>query len=405
MSKSSVKNGVGTMAATGLVLVAWLATPANQAQQPTFRSATDLLIVETQVVDRNGRPIPSLLPGAFEVTVGGKRRTVVSADLVDYAAGFSGEAGFGTVLPSGVPPPREGRLYVIAVDENSFTDRSLPPMLEEAKRFLAKLQPQDHVAVYGFPTSKTFVTPTRDRQAVRAALGPALGVRVPPESRYKLSPSEIIDLTVPDRETLADVVERECPTDRSVCPQAVMQEAKFLASYAEAQARQSMGGLRALFSALAPVPGRKTVILLSGGMLSSDRMGGRPDISTPSKDAGRQAAEANATLYILHADTHFDDLLNLRRGHGARGPQIRDTSQMAEGLDYVAGTANGHLINVKAGSAAPAFDRIVSETAAYYILGVATDPKDRDGKVHFISVKVKEPSGATVRHRLSMVVK
>jgi hypothetical protein len=47
-------------------------------------------------------------------------------------------------------------------------------------------------------------------------------------------------------------------------------------------------------------------------------------------------------------------------------------------------------INISAGTAEYAFDRVLRETSAYYILGVATEPKDRDGKVHFISVKVKD---------------
>jgi hypothetical protein len=248
------------------------------------------------------------------------------------------------------------------------------------------------------------VQPTRDRAKVQAVLGPALGVRTPPESSYNLSPSEIIDLSVGDKDVHARVVEREC-TEQKICPGAILMEAKFLGSYLEAQARQSMNGLKALFGSLAPIPGRKTVVLLSGGLLSSDRVGGRPDVSNPTRDAGKHAADANASLYIIHADSHFDDMMSATKGRGARAPNIRDTAQMAEGLDYVAGSANGHLINVSAGTAEYAFDRVLRETQAFYILGVATEPADRDGKVHFISVKVKEPKGAKVRHRTSMVIK
>lgn len=245
---------------------------------------------------------------------------------------------------------------------------------------------------------------TRDRAMVRASLGPALGVRTPPDSSYHLSPSEIIDLSAGDKEVHSRVVEREC-METKICPGAIIMEARFLGSYYEAQARQSMNGLKALLGSLAPIPGRKTVVLLSGGLLSSDRIGGRPDVSTPARDAGKHAADANASLYVIHGDSHFADMMSVSKGRGARAPSIRDTAQMAEGLDYVAGSANGHLINVSAGTAEYAFDRVLRETAAFYILGVATESADRDGKVHFISVKVKQPKGATVRHRTSMVIK
>jgi VWFA-related protein len=389
------------------VLGAVTVVSAAQEQRPTFRAATDVLVVETQVVDSEGRPLLTLGPDAFEVTVGGKRRTVVSADLVRYAPGEGPASTVATPASAprpGVPLPEAGRLFIIAVDEHSFTDKNLLPMMEQARRFLDKLQPQDHVAVFGFPTSRTFVQPTRDRAVVKAALGPALGVRTPPDSSYNLSPSEIIDLSAGDKEVHSRVIERECSEQR-ICPAAILMEAKFLGSYLEAQTRQSMNGLKALFGSLAPIPGRKTIVLLSGGLLSSDRIGGHPDVSTPTRDAGKYAADANASLYVIHSDSHFADMMSVSKGRGARAPNIRDTAQMAEGLDYVAGSANGHLINVSAGTAEYAFDRVLRETQAFYILGVATEPADRDGKVHFIDVKVKQSKGVKVRHRTSMVIK
>jgi VWFA-related protein len=384
-----------------------------QEQRPTFRAAADLLVVEAQVVDRDGQPIPVLGPDAFEVTVGGKKRTVVSADLVQYAEG-RGAGGVrppsgAPTAPSSIPKAEDGRLFIFAVDEHSFTDKQLAPMMEEARKFLDKLQPQDHVGLFGFPTSKTFVNPTRNHNVVRQALGPALGVRTPPDSNFNLSPGEIIDLSAGDKSVQERVGDRECPEGppvvRSSCINGAVQEAKFLGSYYESHAKQSMAGITALFKSLAGVPGRKTVVLLSGGMLAADRIGGRPDISAIAKATGQGAADANATLYVLHANTTFDDMMSVRRGRGARTPDIRDTAQMALGLQYVAGAANGYLIDVGTGSAEVGFNRVLRETAAFYILGVATEPGDRDGKVHFISVKVKEPKDTTVRHRNSMVVK
>jgi VWFA-related protein len=391
-----------------LIATAFVLSPLPQ--QPTFRSVTDIVVVETQVIDGDGRPIEGLRADSFEVKVDGRVRQVMSADLVRYSEGVN--ASSLKMSPESapsenrlVPRAEDGRLFVIAVDEHSFTDQQFLPMLQEARRFLSKLRPQDSVGVFGFPTSHTSVNPTRDHAAVLAALTPALAVRTRPQSTYHFSPSEIIDVSAGDGEVILRVRERECLPNDSACGRGILPEARFLGSYYESQARQSMSGLRSLFRSLASVPGRKTVVLLSGGLLSSDRIGGRPQISTVVTEAGREAAAANATLYVLHADTHFEDAMSVRQGRGARAPDIRDTAQMAEGLDYLAGSANGHLINIRAGTAEYAFDRVIRETAAFYILSVATEPRDRDGKTHFISVKVKQPRGLTVRHRNSMTIK
>lgn len=379
-----------------------------QAPQPTFRAATDLIVVETQVVNSDGRPIPSLQPSDFRVKVGGRERKVVSATFVQYTDGTEGltasrVAGTGGPLPAGVPPPDEGRIFVIAVDEYSFRDNQLLPQLQETHAFLDRLQPEDQVALYGFPTGRTLINLTRDREVIRKALSPALGGYGVPKSAYNLSASEIIDLTAGDREVLSIVVARECSGLDRVCPSAVLAEARMLAAEHEGRASTSLRGLRDLFKSLAPIPGRKTVVLLTGGMLEGDRVGGRPSIASRATQAGRDAALANATLYVIHRDDHFLEAMSVSKGRGARAPNIRDTAQMAAGLEFLAGAANGHLINVSAGTSEFAFSRVLRETAAYYILGVEPEARDRDGKVHYIEVSVPEHK-STVRHRTTLAI-
>ena len=67
-------------------------------------------------------------------------------------------------------------------------------------------------------------------------------------------------------------------------------------------------------SGLAGYQGRKTVVVLSGGMLVSDRPGGRPDIGELPKVLGQAAAEANIAIYALHVDNTFLDETSARVG-------------------------------------------------------------------------------------------
>src|SRR5947207_10830668 len=51
-------------------------------QQPVFRSAVDVIAVDVQVVDRDGNPIGEIGPDAFQVSINGQKRKVVSAQFV-----------------------------------------------------------------------------------------------------------------------------------------------------------------------------------------------------------------------------------------------------------------------------------------------------------------------------------
>src|SRR4051794_17496192 len=56
---------------------------ATQKPPTTFRSGLDLIAIDVQVIDRDGIPVEGLGPDKFEVTINGRKRRVVSADLVE----------------------------------------------------------------------------------------------------------------------------------------------------------------------------------------------------------------------------------------------------------------------------------------------------------------------------------
>src|SRR5574342_752639 len=66
-------------------------TAAGQASQtpPTrFRTGIDLIAVDVQVIDRDGHPIGELGPDKFEVKINGRRRRVVTAELIRPETGL-----------------------------------------------------------------------------------------------------------------------------------------------------------------------------------------------------------------------------------------------------------------------------------------------------------------------------
>ncbi len=379
----------------------------QKPQAPVFRGGVDLVAVDVQIIDKEGRPIPSLGPSDFEVSIGSGRRRVVSADFIRCSESApASEADAARPAPAAGAPamPRQpsGRIIVLAVDEHSFRTAAARAAMQAASRFLDHLEPDDRVGLFAYPTGANRLNLTRDHAEVRKELDSIVGLLNVPRSRYNLSVTEVVDITAGDTDALNSAVARECPRDARNCAREIRTEALSLGSLFEMEVAQSLNGLHGLLESLARVPGRKTLVVVSGGLLATDRPGGRPDLRTETMALGREAAAANASLYGLHMDSSFLDAFSADK----RSPtpaMMRDSTVLGLGLDLFTGAAGGALMRVEAGTGDRAFERVLRETSAYYLLGVEPSDADRDGRAHFIRVKVKQ-RGATVRSRNSVVI-
>jgi VWFA-related protein len=371
-------------------------------QAPTIRSGVDLVAVDVQVVDGQGEPVANLTPADFEVTIDGRRRPVVSAELVKYSgsSGPSPESGASAAVPAAGGVARPRRMFIIAVDEHSIRVGAARAATEAARRFVDRLGPDDLVGLHAYPTAVAHTDLTNDHAAVRSAFEKVTGQFERPITRYNLSPSEVIDIASRDSTTLASVIARECRGDL-FCRKELPLEAMSLAAMFEMKIAQSLGGLRGLISGLAAIPGRKTLVLVSGGLLASDRADGRLSARSEMTAIGREAAASNTTVYALHMDTSFLDAF--AADGKVTQTLFRDSSMFATGLEMVAGAAGGDVLRVQAGTPDSAFARILRETSAHYLLGVEVADPDRDGRAHAIRVQVKR-RGVTVRSRSSVIV-
>src|SRR5262249_13520942 len=162
--------------------------------------------------------------------------------------------------------------------------------------------------------------------------------------------------------------------------------------------------LRDLLQQLSAISGPKTVILLSAGLMTADRVGARPDVKSMMSVAGKFAAAANAVVYALHADTSYLETYSANapqtRATFCQGrpsdmymSQARDGQLNAYGLERVAAEAGGEYFRITGGTGQLYFDRVLKETSAYYLLGVQPEPIDKDGRVHFIRVKSVDVKG------------
>lgn len=409
MQLSSVRwsSAVAALLSAGILLANSPHMAAQQGgQAPVFRSAVDLVRVDVQVVSRTGDPVVGLGLDDFKAWLDGRPRRVVSAELVSFSDDRISSLDGPMRTPGRIPD--DARVFVIAIDQMGLDPAAVMPVRESIRKFLKQLRPQDMIGLYEFPYRAPRLDITHDHSIISRALDRVLGMRELNVGTFSLLPSEIAEITGNDSDTLNRVISRECDRVDDGCPEMVRMEAHGLASRYESEAAQRMNDLVQLANSLAYIEGRKTIVLLSGGLLASTRPGGRPDVRTMMQSVGDDIANAQASLYVLHLDTTFTDTYS-----AAMRPTFRPTDRfisltadrlnLTSGLEQLAGRAGGALFSVEAGTPDFVLDRVLKETRAYYVLGVEPVEEDRDGKDHFIRVQTTARD-ATVRSRVQVMI-
>jgi len=377
----------------------------DQDAPKPFRVAVDVVAVDVQVIDREGRPVPDLGPEKFSVTINGRRRRVVSAERI-----ASDAAGGAADTTSAAAASVRGRVILLAVDCVSFDATGSRDVIQSVRQFVRQLLPDDFVGLSAYPNGPK-LNPTTDHAAVLRALDTVVGQRDLAElSQFHVRPSEVIDIT---REltrgggpTVEAVAKRECgdPID-PFCRERLVTDVNGTALYYEGQATASLGMLRSLVAGMAGVSGRKTLLLISSGMIASDTPGGRPDLSELGIQVGKEAALANTAIYTLYIDTSFLERFSAqtRTGDKSLTNWSRDSTVLARWLEQFSGAAGGALFNVQVGNAESALARIHTELSSYYLLGVEPADEDRDDRTHQITVKTTHPN-VTIRGRRWVMV-
>ena len=382
---------------------------------PTFRSSLDVIAVDVQVVDRTGMPVPGLEPDKFEVTINGRRRRVLSAQLIESRSSATMTPEERAVAVAGPPVrPTLARVVFIAIDCLSFDAAATRHVIATAQKFIDRLPPTDQVGLFAYPNGPK-IAPTTDHAEIRRSLGTVMGQRDLPSYQFHLRPAEIVDLSgsagfgpAGANALLQSVVRRECgePADAS-CEQRLLLEINGAALYYEGQGNAGLGMLRSLLEQLTMISGRKTLVLISAGMMASDVPGGRPNIGELGVTIGKEAARSNTSIYTLFLDTFTIDRFQAQVRSSDKNLQYeaRDSEVLGRWLDQFSGASGGALFRVQVGTGEQAFDRVLREISAYYMLGVEPADEDRDGRMHEIKVKANQKNLITRGSRWVLVPK
>lgn len=386
-------------------LVAWAFAPiAGQtppsSPQPTFRAGVELIAIDAAVVDDRGYPVPGLTAEDFEVSVDGRPRRIVSAELIRLTPADPGPATRSTVQRLGYSTNEGGgggRLVLLMFDLEGIGGDSIREARQAALRLLDQLSENDRVGVLAYPNGPR-VDFTTDRRQVREAVSSISPRRTPVfRSEFSVGLHEAMEIERGEPETLRLVVDRECESFKrnafgfQACQAEVEQLARATAVTIRARTDALFATLRSLLGAFAQIEAPKTVVWISSGVTLEEQR-------TETIEIARLAAASRTTLYALHLE-------------GAAGgdaaserPSVRvlsDRNVLRDGMATIVSAARGALFSAIGQSDAAA--RIAREMSAYYLLTVEPERGDRDGRSHRIDVRVRRP-GVTVRARQEFTI-
>lgn len=408
-------------------ILALLAATSLHAQESpgalpgVFGEVLDVRVVNLEVVvtDRDGVPIFGLGPDAFDLKIDDE--SVPIEYFSEVRAGVAGtEKEEGPVLP-GLPALTVGQpvgtSYLVFIDEYFSIARDRDRVLEAMKSDLPLLGPADRMAIVAFNGSDLEMistwsqsVPELERAIDTALERPAFGLQRLAEQRQF-----DYDRTLG---ALSAIRAGEVASDRFLRTQLDPDERFYLERLTDQVSRSVTAGASTLRSFAEP-PGRKVMLLLSGGWPFFPATFLGPDISPTVLSwelADGQALfrpltdTANLIGYTLYpvdvpgfADLLANDSTVLREpqvqelaGTGIRGHDAFLRQQEVHfTLSFLAEETGGTAL--LDGARLDALSEAVSDTRSYYWIGF-TPSREWDDKRHKIEVSLRE-KGFRVRSR------
>ena len=399
-----------TSSVVAVVLISVLGTSATAQESPRFRTSVEVTSLDVSVVDGDGRPITNLGADAFVVRIDGKLRRVVSAEWISLVS--QSKTHPAVVVPDGFSTNEnttDGRIIVIAVDQPHIRTSSAQAILVAAGGFIDRLSPSDRVAVVGFGMGGPATALTSDRERIKMTLAQMTGEKQNDLmiGEYNIAPSEAIAIHEGNLGMIGAVTDRECPIGvlptaaptaqqaaamaKLRCRAQIEEEAGKLATDVAIGTDATLRALRDLLERLGTIDAPKTLVLISEGFILGDT---EPLVN----ELGTMAAAARTSLYTLQLDDETFFSVETKRRPMA---PVADARERRASLELLAAAARGTLFTTF-GSGDRFFSQLEAEISGYYLLGVESDPRDRDGRAHPVRIVVPQ-RGAIVRSRRQMI--
>ncbi len=399
---------------------------------PTFPSGVELVTVDAVVLDRDGRPVPGLTRDDFVVKEDGRRRDIVSFEAFDVGAiAEEPEAVAPTVVASN-EPRSAGRAFAIVLDDLRIAPERVPAAKETAARFLERFAREGDLVTVATTSGDAWWSARipDGREDLTSVLARARGhhVDVPLLDRmteYEAfwiathedspSPSSLVpgtSITLPGRaaSSVPEVVppgsikervkqrwQRANVCQPIYCDSLVRGRAAEIDGARRARVSLTLACVRRALEALAPVRGRKSLLLLSEGFLQ--------DFSSDARAVAAASREANTAVYFV--DVRGLVALPAYGTAADVGPPPDERERTAVAFEEAtvesagaAGLADdtGGFSVRNTNDLSAGVWRIAAESRVFYLLGFYPPEGKAPRQWRNLRVEVKRP-GLTVRAR------
>lgn len=364
--------------------------PPQPQRPPTFRANLEVVLVNVVVRDKTGAVVRGLTKDDFILTEDNRPQTVTTFgfEMLDTRPAEAPPAPAPAILTAPTPDAGPGapvlpsapvkadlhdrRLIVLFFDLTSMQPEEVQRAVDSAREYIDKrLTPADLVGVTSLSTSLDVV---QDFTADRPLLTEALS-RIDGTSGQGFAEGATAAENTPDTGAAFSADDTEFNvfnTDRR------------------------LEALRSLADALSGIQQKKSVIYFSGGM-SQTGLDNRVQLTTVIDHAVR----ANVSIYTadmrgLQAVVPGGDAGTASvRGQGAfsgrsMASQFDRAAASQDTLSTLAEDTGGRAF-LDTNEFGVVFDRVVADTAAYYILGYSSTNTARDGRFRRIRVRAKSP--------------
>lgn len=424
---SRCKRGAYLAGLAVIVMIAagWFQAPAAAPEipAPTIRVTTHLVVVDVVVSDKQGRPVTGLRPEDFEVEENGKSQKI--STFVPAGENLAPAEPLPPGIYSNRPQYRSpgGPVIVMLLDavNTPFADQGYArrQMLSFVRE---QYKPGQKMAIFTL-TGPLHVLQdfTSDPQVLYAALQ-----RYKPQAQEFAAAGQPVtsaaagDPTTSSTVTAIDASTAPLSTSNagtlrpSVSAQADSLRAALeafagaQASYAEDQrAVLSLNALNSLARILAGLPGRKSIIWVTGNLpfslVPENRAMTEAELeeTLPSLNTRRVGEHSAGTQAAVFRQSHAGDIRELEARLAsaqvavypidARGLMMSTSTESQETMLDIAHETGGRAY-VNQNEIKVGVERVFQDSAATYTLGYYPENKKYDGKYRQIKVKVKRDS-------------
>jgi VWFA-related protein len=410
-------------------------TGTAQAPQapPTFPSGVELITVDAVVLDRHGRPVPGLTRDDFVVKEEGREQEIVSFEAFDVGAVSEEPEVVAPAVVASNLPRGTGRAFAIVLDDLGIAPERIPAARETAGRLLERFVRDGDLVTVATTSGDAWWSARvpEGREDLVAVLARARGRRVDVRveewmteyeafwiAHHEDSPSVTslvpgTGVTLPGRASASAAPEAVPPGSIKervkqrwqranwclpiYCDSLVRARAAELDGARRTRVRLALACVRRALEALAPVRGRKSLLLLSEGFLE--------DSGSDSRAVAAASREANTAVY-------FVDVRGLvaLAGWGSAAdsgppPDERERTAVAfeeravesAGAAGLADDTGGFTVRNTNDLSAGVW-RIAAESRVFYLLGFYPPEGKAPRQWRKLRVEVKRP-GLTVRAR------